>query len=159
MSIHIPLLGLLGTISGVLAIVATQRIDPFYTWLLEIIPSIKIQYTPRIKALYSARQTVGDGGAIRIRQGHRGDLQTIHQILIDEFGFDEQYYPIELNFLHNAIKIEYAEGRTQGRRNVTREDLISMLDSRISEIIGKVAAWAGIIAVLAFAVLILLAVI
>lgn len=89
MSLHLLFLGLIGTLSGVLAIVANQRIEPFFSFILSNVLSVNLQYTPRIKALYSARQAVEEEREIRIRDGYREELQTIHQILIDEYGFRE----------------------------------------------------------------------
>lgn len=156
MSVHILLLGLIGALSGVLAIIANQRTEPFYSFIVMHVPSVSINYTPKIKRLYSARQAVAEKGEIRIRDGHREDLQTVHKILIDEYGFDEQYYPINLKFLHNAFELQYADGRKQGRRETPRDEILSLIDSRISNIIGKVAAYAGIISLLSFIVLIIL---
>lgn len=157
--LHLLFLGLIGALSGVLAIVANQRIEPFFSFIVANVPSVNIQYTPKVKTLYSARQAVEEEREIRIRDGYREELQVIHEILIDEYDFREQYYPVSLSFTRNSFEVDYAGRRKQGRRETSREDLLALIDDRISKIIGRIAAYAGIICILAFAVLILLALI
>ena len=158
MSVHLLLLGLIGALSGVLAIIANQRTEPFYSFIVTHVPSVNIEYTPKIKRLYSARQAVAEKREIRIRDGHREDLQTIHEILVDEYGLSERYYPISLRFPYNAFKLQYADNRTEGR-GTSRDEILSLIDSRISNIIAKVAAYAGVVSFLSFVVLIVLALI
>jgi len=159
MAMHLLLIGLLGAFSGFLAIVASQRIEPFYSILIKSIPSVDIQYTPRIKTLYSARQAMEELREMRIRDGYRRELQAIHQILIDEYDFYEQYYPISLRFMNNSFEMKYADGRKQAQRKTSRDDLLSHVDSEISKSIGQVAAYAGFLSIISFAALILLSVI
>jgi hypothetical protein len=152
MAVHLLILSLLAALSGLLAVVAGQRVEPFYS---KIAP-----YIPKARSLYSARQAIeNEGRKIRIRDGYRKELHTIHRILVEEYGFDEQYYPVEIKFMHNSFEVKYAENRTQGRRQTSRDDLISLVDSRVSEVLGQLSAVAAIICVLAFAALIVSAVV
>jgi hypothetical protein len=158
MSVHLLLLGILGAISGVLALVANQKIEPFYSLLIRVIPAFRFNFVPRIKILHSAKVAINDANEIRIRDGFREELQIIHGILCDEFDFDQQYYPVKLRFMHNSFEMSYADNRTQSRRDTSREDLISLIDEEVSDKIGKVAATMGVIAIISFAILIILSV-
>lgn len=69
MAMHLLVLGLIAAVSGVLAIVANQRIEPFYSYILRSIPQIQVNFVPRVRALYSARKAIANNGTLRIR-GH-----------------------------------------------------------------------------------------
>lgn len=104
------------------------------------------------------REAMEELREIRIRDGYREELQAIHQILFDEYDFDEQYYPISLQFMHNSFEVEYADDRKQGRRETSRDELLSLVDSRISETLGRIAAYAWLGAIGTFVVRIVIAV-
>jgi hypothetical protein len=144
-------LGLLGSISGLLAVVAGQRVEPFYSYLARIFPSTR--------SLYAAREVISEQDRIRIRNGYQNELETAHEVFIDEFDFHEQYQPTKLRFMHNSFELEYADRRKQGRRKTSKEAVLELFDSRISEALGTISAYAAIVCVLAFAALILTAVI
>jgi hypothetical protein len=152
MAVHLLMLGLLAAISALLAVVASQRIEPLY--------SLIVPFIPKARSLYSARQAIENKGRkIRIRDGYRKELHTIHRILVDEYGFDERYYPVEIQFMDNSFKLRYADNGTKTKRKTSRGDLVSLVDSKISEVLSQISAAARIICVLSFAALIVSAVV
>jgi len=140
-------LGLLGAISGLLAVVASQRLEPFYSSIVRFLPSTR--------RLNSARELISENDRILIRNGHQEELEAVHEVFIDEYGFDERYQPTKLRFKHNSFMMEYADNRKQGRKQTSKEDILELINSRISEGLGRISAYAAIFAIVAFALLIL----
>lgn len=135
-------LGLLGAISGLLAVVASQRIDPFYPLTVRLFPSTR--------KLYSARNLINEQDRILIRNDNQEELETVHEVFIDEYDFHEQYQPTRLRFKYNSFELEYADRRTQSKRQTSKEDVLELLDSRISTTIGQISAYAAAVSIVAF---------
>jgi len=144
-------LGFLGSVSGLLAVVAGQRVEPFYSHLARVFPSTR--------SLYATRELISEQDRILIRNGHQEELETAHEVFIGEYDFHEQYQPTKLRFMYNSFELEYADRRKQGRKKTSKEDVLELFDSRISEGLGRISAYAAILCILAFAVLILTAVV
>jgi len=140
-------IGLLGAISGLLAVVAGQRVEPFYSSIARIFPSTR--------RLHSVWNLIDEQDTILIRNGHQEELEAIHELFIDEYDFHERYQPTKLRFKYNSFELEYADRRVQGRKRTSKEDVLELLDSRISKKLGRVSAYAAIVSILAFAFLIL----
>lgn len=122
--------------------VVNLRLDPFHSWFVRLHPSAR--------KLESVRDSLADRERLRIADDQE-KLEILHEMLVEEYDFDEQYTPVEFRFLHNSIEMRYAEQRTQGRRNTTDEELVDHMDERISEKLGRVVLGAVGICVVSFA--------
>lgn len=140
------LLGFLGAASGAMALIINLKTDPFYSMLASVQPSTR--------RLLSARESVANRERLRIADDQE-ELETIHEMLVDEYDFYEQYTPVEFRFVHNGFKLRYAEQRTQGKKNSpgVGDELVEHMDERIDRKIGRIALGAAGVCIVSFGAL------
>lgn len=140
------LLGFLGAASGAMALVIDLKTDPFYSMLASVQPSTR--------RLLSARESLANRDRLRIAD-YQEELETIHEMLVEEYDFDKQYTPVELKFHYNGFKLRYAEQRSQGKKNSPGigDELVEHMDERIDRRIGRIALAAAGVCVVSFGAL------
>lgn len=144
--------GLIAAVSGLVAVVARFRFDPFY--------SVFVKLSPKTRRLQAAREALADGRRIRIAD-EQEILELIHRVAAEEYdNISEQWTPVEFRWMHNTFRFRYAEQREEGKQNRPdiEAELVGYVDERIAAHLGRIAAGGTIIAILGFALAVLAAV-